>query len=154
MDSSSISWKWVVVGAGIIIALNQVMAAVLTGPMAATITIDEAGAASVGAMFWVYIALIAVGSYTVGGFITGWLSPGETIREPAFASALAVIVNSIGSYAIQSGAEGFAFGQWLVGAAISVVLGFFLGMAGGWLGEKAQGDTTEKMRERGELPPA
>ena len=153
MDSSSISWKWVVVGAGIIIALNQVMIAALKDPILATLTVDDAGVASFGAMFWVYLGVIAVVSYMVGGFLTGWFSPGETVREPAMASALAVLVNLIGDYAQQSQYDGFTFGRWFIGAAIMLVIGFFLGMAGGWLGERAQGDTTEKMRERGELPP-
>jgi hypothetical protein len=154
MPENKISWKWVVIGAGITIVLNKVLILLLAGPMQNAVVVGDDGVATgLSGMFWVYLALIAVGSYFVGGVFTGWLSPGETIKEPAGAAALAVVLNSISDFLMQSGSEGFAMGQWIVGAAISVVLGFALGLAGGWLGERIQGDTTDKMRERGEMPP-
>ena len=38
-------------------------------------------------------------------------------------------------------------------AAAPAIRPFGTAMAGAWVGEKIQGDTTDKMRERGELPP-
>jgi hypothetical protein len=154
MPEQQISWKWVVIGGGITIVLNKVLILALSGPLANAVVIGEDGVATgVTTMFWVYLALITIGSYFVGGIATGWLSPGETIKEPAAAAALAVLINSISDYLMQSQNEAFAVGPWLMGAVAMMVLGFGLGLAGGWLGERLQGDTTDKMRERGELPP-
>ena len=94
--------------------------------------------------------LLVGGSFFVGGLIVGWWSPGETIKEPAYAALAAVVFNA-GLNARNIG-ENMSTMQWLIGSAIMAAIGFAFGMAGGWAGEKIQGDTTDKMRERGELP--
>jgi hypothetical protein len=154
--NTSISPLWVAIGAGIIIALNLVMKAVLQEPIANSLLVSEVDGQQVIAfstMTWVYVGVIALGSFPLGGLVIGYLSPGETIREPALACVLAVVVNSAWDYMNVSADPNFALGGWLVGIVIVMVLAFVLGLAGGWLGERLQGDTTDKMRERGLLPP-
>jgi len=152
----SISLLWVTIGAAIIIALNLVLKAVLQGPIGDSLVTSEVDGQQVVAfstMTWVYVGVIALGSFPLGGIVIGYLSPGETIREPALACTIAVLANSIWDYVQVSADPAFAVGGWLVGIVIVMVLAFVLGLAGGWLGEKLQGDTTDKMRERGVLPP-
>ncbi len=94
-----------------------------------------------------FTALIAVLSFGGGGFLIGYFSSGTTIKEAALACTVAAGFNA-GLTLWQSPDTLTA-----VGTAIAVGLGYAFGFAGGWLGEKLQGDTTDKMRERGELPP-
>lgn len=140
-----LSWKWILIGAGITFALNLILVEVFKGAMA------EAYANDANASLYLYVALIAAGAFGVGGLLTGWFSPGETIKEPAIAAAIAVLLNSADNYYVSSQFEGFDVMGWLIGTVIMVAIGFGLGMAGGWIGEKIQGDSTDKMRERGEL---
>ena len=142
-----LSWKWILIGAGIIAALNLILRTVLAETIAAAYLEENM------TMVYVWVAVIAAGSFGAGGLLTGWFSPGETVKEPAIASAIAVLVNAAENYAVMSTYEGLAVGGWLIGTLIMVAIGFGLGMAGGWLGDKIQGDSTDKMRERGELPP-
>jgi len=147
-NTPPLSWKWILIGAGMIAAINLILRTALAQTMAAAYLEGDM------AMLYVWVAVIAAGSFGVGGLLTGWFSPGETVKEPAIASAIAVLLNAAENYAVSSVYEGFSLGGWAVGTAIMVVIGFGLGMAGGWIGEKIQGDSTEKMRERGELPPS
>jgi hypothetical protein len=138
---SGLSLMWVLIGAFAILVLNDVMRLLLAG--------------NVGASLGVYalIGIVAFGSFFVGGLLIGLFSPGETIREPALAAGIAVLINARTSFSNIDG-QTFTFGHWLGGTGISVVLGFAMGLAGAWIGEKLQGDTGDKMRERGDLPPA
>ncbi|MBT8491694.1 MAG: hypothetical protein KJO07_01430 [Deltaproteobacteria bacterium] len=154
MSKQALSIKWVIIGGSVTIVLNKLLVFALSGPIRESLIVGDNGVVTgLGAMFWVYLALIAVGSYFVGGVLIGYLSPGTTIKEPAAAAVCAVIVNSTIDYLYQSRSEAFAMAPWLFGALVAVLLGLVLGLAGGWLGEKLQGDTLDKMRERGEMPP-
>ncbi len=94
-----------------------------------------------------FTALIAVLSFGGGGFLIGYFSAGTTIKEAALACTIAALFNA-GITLWQSPDTLTA-----VGTAIAMGVGYAFGFAGGWLGERIQGDTTDKMRERGELPP-
>lgn len=145
-QSNEVSWKWVAIGAMVIIGLNQLLQEALAEPVGGAL-FESMG---MGGLY-LYVAIIAFGSFFVGGLITGWWSPGETIKEPAYAALLAVVVNAGANFRNVDG-EAFTMMDWLIGSAIMAAIGFGFGMAGGIAGEKIQGDTTDKMRERGEMP--
>jgi hypothetical protein len=145
-QSSDVSWKWVAIGAMVIIGLNQLLQELLAAPVGGTLY-ESMGVPGL----YLYVALIAFGSFFVGGLIVGWWSPGETIKEPAFAALAGVLVNA-GFNLRNVDGEAMTMMDWAIGSAIMAVIGFLFGMGGGWTGERLQGDTTDKMRERGELP--
>jgi hypothetical protein len=145
MSQSEVNFKWVAIGAVVIIGLNQLLQEVLAEPVGASL-FESMGMAGL----YVYVALIAFGSFFLGGLIVGWWSPGETIKEPAYAALAAVVLNA--ALNARNIGEGMSTVQWAIGSAIMAAIGFAFGMAGGMAGEKIQGDTTDKMRERGELP--
>ncbi len=145
-QSSEVNFKWVAIGAVVIIGLNQLLMEGLGGTVGAAL-VESMGTAGL----YVYAALIAFGSFFVGGLIVGWWSPGETIKEPAYAGLVGVLFNAGLNFRNVDG-EAFTMLDWAIGSAILAAVGFGFAMAGGWTGEKIQGDTTDKMRERGELP--
>lgn len=129
MSQPPFSIKWTIIGAAIIIGINWMLVAALQGVIASA---------------WAMLAVVAVGSFFVGGLIIGWASPGETLKEPAVAATLAIVFN----LAMHIGTGGSA---GVVDVVVTIALGYGLGLAGAKVGEKLQGDTTDKMRERGEL---
>ena len=99
---------------------------------------------------WLYLGLGTVVSYGLGGAFVGIVSPGETITEPAIAAVLAALMNNLSFYIANPEAVDAAGMATVLGyAAVSAALGF----GGAIIGERIQGDNTDKMRERGELPP-
>jgi predicted DNA repair protein MutK len=145
---SGLSLKWVLIGAAAILVLNDVMGLLLAGNVGASLI------QSLGQPTGVYalIGIVAFGSFFVGGLLIGLFSPGETIREPALAAGIAVLINARMSFT-KVDSHSFTFTDWMIGTLISVVLGLAMGLAGGWIGEKMQGDTGAKIRERSDLPP-
>ena len=135
------SIKWVLIGAAVIIGLNRVLYEALKD-FAYTPLVESMG--PIGALA-VFTVIVSLGSFFVGGLLVGWASPGETLKEPALAATIAVVVNLV----IATIGEG-AFPN-PIGAVIIVGIAYALGLAGAKLGERIQGETTEKMRERGEL---
>ena len=124
-----ISWKWVGIGAAIIIALNQTAGLLLATPLAVPL-VDSMG------LLWgmlIYTLIVAFLSYFVGGVIVGRLSPGVTCKEPGVASLVAVGLNLIISMVLIGRFPG------LLGIAIAAGLGYGLGYLGGLLGEAWQG---------------
>ncbi len=152
---------WVLLSVAVIMAINALLFALLSSEFnkadSGLYVIGEvdgvAQVTGVTTLYYVYVALIALGSYPFGGMLVGWMSPGETIKEPAFAALIAIGFNAVTSYLQMSQNPGFQVGGWAVGVAIAASAGFVLALGGAWVGERLQGETTEKMRERGELPP-
>ncbi|RMG97315.1 MAG: hypothetical protein D6705_08950 [Deltaproteobacteria bacterium] len=142
-DRPAIDLKWTIIGAAVIVALNQLAAAGL-GPALVPNLVEAMG--DVGGLV-VFALVVAVCSFFVGGLLVGWLSPGETLAEPAIACVVAVVVNGIVSVARGQLADAGG----IVGLVIAAGIGFALGLLGAKVGERIQGDTTDKMRERGEL---
>lgn len=131
--------KWVIIGTAIMGGLSWLLPLVLAEPLLPPL-VD-----SMGTTGWIVFALIiAVGAFFGGSFLVAYFSPGTTIREPAIASTIAVIVNQL--YWLRQGGD-----LSLGGVAISIAMNYAFAFAGAKLGEKAQGETTDKMRERGEL---
>lgn len=92
-----------------------------------------------------FVFIVAFGAFFGGGLLVAYFSPGNTIKEPAIAATVAIGFNQV--YALtREGAE-----INVLGIVIAVVLGYAFALAGAKAGEKLQGETTDKMRERGEL---
>ncbi len=138
-ERPSLDLKWTIIGAAVIVGLNQVLSRGLAGSLLPSLV------GSLGEMggLVVFALVVALGSFFVGGLLVGWLSPGETLAEPAVACVVAVAINGV--------VAGVTGAGNLLGLVIAAAIGFALGLLGAKVGERIQGDTTEKMRERGEL---
>lgn len=74
--------------------------------------------------------------YMVMGILIGLLSPGDTMIEPAVAASLIATVGFVIDHLLLS-----VLGVGLVLAVGYGLLGFILGLAGGWAGERLQAIT-------------
>jgi hypothetical protein len=138
-NETPLSIKWILIGFAVQGGLTWVVPALL----------EPLGPPLVGAMgeLWanlVFVAIVAFVAFFGGGLLVAWFSPGSTIKEPAIAATLAIAFNQI--YNLSQGASFSA-----LGIAIAVLLGYGFALAGAKVGERLQGDTTEKMRDRGTL---
>ena len=77
--------------------------------------------------------LIGSLGFVVTGIIIGYFSPGVTIREPAIAGAILVVVALIVLYV------GFGFELTWLQSLSSIGFGFLLSLLGAWIGEALQG---------------
>jgi hypothetical protein len=124
----NLDWKWIGIGALIMIALGFVAGLILSifiAPQLEGVT-DPADLQISGGQ----IALAAVLNFlafVVGGFIVGIKSAGRTIVEPAIAAAVAV-----GIVLVLSGS--FSVVNLIAGGLVP----FLAGLLGGWLGERRQ----------------
>lgn len=113
-----IEWRWVGVGALIVLGLETLLAssfAALGREFTSLL------------VFWPATTI----AFLVGGFVIGLLSPGWTVWEAGFASAVAVAWT------------GFLVARLLGAPFVSVLpvgltWGLLCGLAGGWLGERMQ----------------
>jgi hypothetical protein len=141
MDANPVSIKWIIIGAAIMGGLSWLLPLFLFEPVLPGLV--ESFGLQGG---WIVFGLIvAFGAFFCGSAVVAYFSPGTTIREPAAASTLAIAFNQI-YFLSQDGAE---FSP--VGIAISVLMGYAFAFAGAKVGERLQGDTTDKLRERGQL---
>ncbi|HVK71028.1 MAG TPA: hypothetical protein VM694_41515 [Polyangium sp.] len=143
-----LSYKWVIIGGGVIISLYFVMRLLLLGGVETSI-VASFGPEKGGL---VLAGIVAFVSYFVGGILIGIFSPGETVKEPALATFMAILPNAMHTilWHLQ---YSYPLGGALVGLATTFVIGILMAVAGAWIGEKVQGRTVEKLREDGELPP-
>ncbi|MFB6360821.1 MAG: hypothetical protein ABEH59_05810 [Halobacteriales archaeon] len=74
--------------------------------------------------------------YVVMGLLVGLLSPGDTVFEPAVAAFLIASIGFVIDHLLLS-----VLGIGLVLAVGYGLLGFLLGLAGGWVGERLQAIT-------------
>ncbi|WP_028974652.1 hypothetical protein [Spirochaeta cellobiosiphila] len=119
---NEIRWSWV--GISLII---MVVTQVLLG-FAFTVF----GLATLGMGFLLFLFLKPI-TYFVGGFITGYISPGITIVEPAIGVVLATVLSII--FDSQR-----LFPGRLIGLIFTSVIAFFLAIWGASLGERVQGN--------------
>jgi hypothetical protein len=117
-------WKWVVVGVIVGFALNVLIVFLLS--------------ALVPMLILKFAFSGFVISFIVTGFIVGFKSPGETIKEPALAGVLAVLLDWI-------------FLNFMIKLHVpptylfvGLALGFLLAMFGAWFGEWYQTSTQKK----------
>jgi hypothetical protein len=124
----NLDWKWIGIGALIMIALGFLAGLILSifiAPQLEGVT-DPADLQISGGQ----IALAAVLNFlafVVGGFIVGIKSAGRTIVEPGIAAAVAV-----GIVLVLSGS--FSVVNLIAGGLVP----FLAGLLGGWLGERRQ----------------
>ncbi len=111
-------WKWIVIGIIVGFALNNFIVFVI-----GTLILRHLMKTS-------FVGFII--SLMTTGFIVGMHSPGETLREPAIAGVIAVVLS-------------WVFFEFIVGLHIPVtyliiglIMGFLFTLLGGWLGEKYQ----------------
>jgi hypothetical protein len=127
----NLDWRWIAIGVAVMFGLNLIASLILLPligdslPATAPNPQDAAAALSGGQL--ALGALISIASFTVGGYIVGWKSPGRTIVEPGISAAIAVIIGLL-----LSGA--FTLGNLLVGGLVP----FLAGLLGGYLGERHQ----------------
>ena len=95
-----------------------------------------------------FVALVAFIAFFGGGLLVAYFSPGDTVKEPAIAAVLAIVFNAVVNI---SSSDAEVSGGVIVGLVISGAVAFAFAMLGAKVGEKIQGDTTDKMRERGDL---
>lgn len=144
-----LSYKWILFGAGVIVGLNYLVRALLADPVRGQLIESFDGTMGL----YVYAGLVAFLSFFVGGAVVGYWSPGETIKEPALASAVAVTLNAIDNFRNVDGRT-FTVLQWFVGTTIVGFVGLVMAFAGAWVGEKAQGGTAQKDKEHDGAPPS
>lgn len=138
-----LSLQWIAISVVAIVFLNRVIATLIT-PSIAPSLVESMGAAGV----YLLVGLVAFVSFFVGGLLCGYFSPGETVREPALAAVVAVVLNSL---VIIGMAGGPLPASIYIGFGVTAGVGFAMALAGAYVGEKLQGDTLDKMRERGEF---
>lgn len=134
-----LSVKWVIIGTAIMGGLSWLLPLVLLTPLLPPL-VEGMGTAG----WFVFALIIAVGAFFGGSLLVAYFSPGTTIREPAIASTIAVIINQL--FWIRQGGD-----LDPLGIVISIAMNYAFAFLGAKVGEKLQGDTTDKMRERGEL---
>jgi hypothetical protein len=117
LKTNKIHWKWVITSVVVGFALN-VLFVFLPSKI---FNID------------LNVALVAfLVSFVIAGFIVGYKSPGVTIKEPAFAGIIAVILEWL---FLEFGLKlEIAIPYLIAGLA----LGFLFTLIGAWLGEKYQ----------------
>lgn len=127
----NLDWKWIGLGALIMIALSLVASIILglvIGSQLEGVT-DPADIQDIqlsGGQI-AFVAVLNFLAFVVGGFIVGIKSAGRTILEPAIAAALAVAIALL-----LSGV--FTLGNLVAGGLVP----FLAGLLGGWLGERRQ----------------
>jgi hypothetical protein len=148
MSKRTISYKWVLIGAGIIFGQNLLARALLADPVKTQLLASFPGLTGV----LLFIGIIAFVSFFIGGALIGVFSPGETVKEPAFAALIAAGLNCLENFRNVDG-KTLTVLDWLIGSALVLGVGFVMALGGAWLGEKIQGDTEQKHKEAQEPPP-
>ena len=124
----NLDWKWIGLGALIMIALSLVaglILAIVIGPQLEGVT-DPADIQLSGGQL-ALVALLNFLAFVVGGFVVGVKSAGKTILEPAIAAALSVAIALLLS-------GNLTIANVFVGGLVP----FLAGLLGGWLGERRQ----------------
>jgi len=117
-------WKWVLVGVIVGFALNILFVFLLS------------------TLFFVYLLKFAfigfIVSFVITGFIVGYKSPGVTLKEPAVAGLLAVLLDWVFLKFIISLAVPSMY------LALGLMMGFMIALFGAWLGERYQQSMEKK----------
>lgn len=116
-ENSSLDWKWVFISMGIFFVAQLVL----------SIVFGVLGVLTFGFGFILFVILKPV-VYFVGGYVTGRLSPGITIREPAMG---AVIISVAGALFDSARVFGFRI-FWVI---LSAVVAYAVALWGASMGE-------------------
>lgn len=112
-----VSWPWIVVGTVLGVVLNGYSIFVVRA------LLDPPGTVLLASF---------VGSFVLAGFFVGFLSPGVTILEPAFAALLIVGIDA--ALVLVIFRAPFPPLWLMLGGSV----GFLFALFGGWLGERTQ----------------
>lgn len=114
---SAFQYKWVIVGTVLGFVLNVIFVFVL--PKLYNLNLQ-------------IMSYVFAFSFALTGFVVGFKSPGVTIKEPAVAGGIAIVIE-------------YLFIQYLLGLEVSMTIlliglaeGFLLTFFGAWLGERYQ----------------
>jgi len=125
LQNQKFLWKWVIVGVIVCFALNVLFVFLLSK------------------LFLVHLFKFAfigfIISFVVTGFIVGYKSPGVTLKEPALAGLLAVLLDWVYLKFVVSLPVP---AMYLV---VGLVMGFMISLFGAWLGEKYQQSAMPKV---------
>jgi hypothetical protein len=151
-NRKELSYKWVIIGGFVIITLHTLMRLLLLGGVTASI-ITSYGQTT-GSL--IVAGIVAFVAYFIGGGIIGFFSPGETVKEPALATFMAILPNALHNFMwyVELDSSQYFLSGWALGTLITLGVGILMAVGGAFIGEKFQGQTVEKLREEGELPPA
>jgi hypothetical protein len=136
-------WNWVLLGTGMILALQIVAAYTFIPPLVWAMAVDLKWG-----MWGIWGVLVAVSAaiYFVAGLLVGRFSAGYTVKEPALASILASLINWALEYFVFHNIEA-GIGSAVLGMLICAAIG----AAGGSAGETWQNKARDKRRA---TPPA
>ncbi len=115
----SIDWKWVFISMVIFFIIQ----------IAVNIVFGVFGILTLGIGFILFIIAKPV-AYFLGGFITGYISPGITLTEPALGAVFITVLGTI--------FDSFRHPGRLFGMVIAGIIAFILALWGAYMGEKAQ----------------
>ncbi len=114
-----IDWKWVAISIVIFLIAQIVLNFVFT----------VFGVLTLGFGFLIFLVAKPI-IYFVGGYITGRVSPGVTVLEPAIGAVVIVVAGTVFD-AIQARPGG------LVGTILSGIIAFFFALLGARAGERS-----------------
>jgi hypothetical protein len=140
-EKTPLSIQWIIIGFGVQGGLSWLLPAMLAESLVPPLV--EALGLSWGLI--AFVVIVALGAFFGGGLLVAYFSPGDTTKEPAIAATLAIAANQA-YFLSQEGTQ-----LSVLGIAISVAIAYAFALAGAKAGEKLQGDTTDKMRDRGGL---
>ena len=121
-----LDWKWIGIGALIMLALSLVASFITTLFLRSELQgITDVEQISLSGGQMAVVGILNFLAFIVGGFIVGKKSIGRTILEPGISAAVAVIVLLL-----------FAGGFTLPNVIAGGLVPFLAGVLGGWLGEQ------------------
>lgn len=121
-DSGSIQWKWVFISILIFFAAQ----------LAVSVILFIVGLLTLGIGFILFIFLKPI-AYFITGIVTGYLSPGITIKEPAIGAIVIAVLSLI--WEIVKDGDGKIISTIIVG-----VIAYFVALTGAKIGERIQGN--------------
>ncbi len=116
-SGGSLDWKWVFISMGIYF-VAQIVVSLVFGVFTVL---------TFGLGFILFLVLKPV-TYFIGGYITGRLSPGITIREPAIGAAAASVAGALFD-------SSRVIGPRIVGVIIAALIAYFTALIGARIGE-------------------
>ena len=125
------SWKWTAISFGVFVLMETVIGAVIGQFIVGKYVSHN--------LQFLMQGLCNVGSYFVGGFIIGLVSPGLRIYEPAAGAFLAVAGTLILTVFSPFTFLAFSMPKMMIGGAIA----FFLAMTGAKMGERLSGNKVD-----------
>lgn len=118
MSQTRIEWKWVFASILVFLVI-QVLLSVVFGVF---------GLLTLGFGFVLFLILKPL-TYFIGGIVTGRMSPGVTIREPA----IGAVIVSVAGIIFDAGRSGGGRVLWMI---VSGIIAFLLALAGAQIGER------------------